>query len=121
MDILVATCKSRKFSRGHTCAQVFVTDNFFVYVVPVKNENEILWALKQFAKVTGSPGAIICDAARAQKFVAFRRLYNEVGTTLRVLEEDISWPNRAGIHIGIIKKATRKYTEALDYPLAFWN
>ena len=37
MDTLFATSKAGKSSRGNTCAQLFVTDKGFVYLVPMKS------------------------------------------------------------------------------------
>ena len=40
MDMLFATSKAKKSLHGHTCAQLFVTDKGFVYIVPMKSENQ---------------------------------------------------------------------------------
>ena len=66
MDTLFATSKSKKSSRGNNCAQLFVTDKGFVYIVPMTKESDVLQAVKQLVKVIGATDAIICDAARAQ-------------------------------------------------------
>ena len=46
MDTLFATSKGGKSSRGNTCAQLFVTDKGFVYLVPMKLEIQVLHAIK---------------------------------------------------------------------------
>ena len=66
MDTFFATKKAKKSSRGHTCCQLFVTDKGFVCVAPMKSKSEVLQAVKQFAKETGAPEAIILDAAGEQ-------------------------------------------------------
>ncbi len=43
MDTLFATSKAGKSSRGNTCAQLFVSDKDFVYVVPLKKEGQGLF------------------------------------------------------------------------------
>ena len=121
MDTLFATSKSKKSSRGHTCVQLFVTDKGFVYVVPMTTESEVLQAVKQFAKAIGVPDAIICDASGAQTSKAVRKFCSDIGTTLRVLEENTPWANKAELYIGIIKEATRKDMKESDSPLAFWD
>ena len=121
MDTLFATSKSKKSSRGHTCVQLFVTDMGFIYVVPMTTESEVLQAVKQFAKAIGAPDAIICDASRAQTSKAVRKFCTDIGTTLRVLEENTPWANKAELYIGIIKEATRKDMKESDCPLAFWD
>ena len=46
MDTLFATSKADKSSQGNTCAQLFVTDKGFVYIVPMAKESEVLQAVK---------------------------------------------------------------------------
>jgi hypothetical protein len=95
MDTFFATKKAGKSSRGHTCCQLFVTDKGFVYVVPMKSKGEALQAVKQFAKEIGAPEALICDMSGEQTSHALKRFCNEIGTTLRVLEEGTPWANKA--------------------------
>lgn len=121
MDTFFATKKAKKSSRGHTCCQIFVTDKGFVYVIPMRNRKEVLQAVKQFAKEIGAPDAIICDAAREQKSLELRKFCNEIGTTLRVLEENTPWANKAELYIGLLKEAVRKDMRESNSPLAFWD
>ena len=121
MDTFYATKKAGKSTRGNTCCQLFVTDKGFVYVVPMKKESEILHAIKQFAKAIGAPETIIADAAKAQKSEAVRKFCNEIGTTLRILEEGTPWANKAELYIGLIKEAVRKDMKSSNCPLAFWD
>jgi hypothetical protein len=121
MDTFFATKKAGKSSRGHTCCQLFVTDKGFVYVVPMKSKAEVLQAVKQFAKEIGAPEAIICDMAGEQTSHALKRFCQEIGTTLRVLEEGTPWANKAELYIGLIKEAVRKDMKESDSPLAFWD
>jgi hypothetical protein len=58
MDTFFATKKASKSTRNHTCCQLFVTDNGFVYVVPLKSKVNVLDAVKQFAKEIGVPDAL---------------------------------------------------------------
>ena len=121
MDTLYATKDAGKSSRGNKCAQLFVTDKGFVYIVPMKSESQVLHAVKQFAKCVGAPDAIIHDASKAQKKNAVKQFCNDIGTTLRVLEENTPWANKAELYIGIIKEAVRKDMKESNCPLAFWD
>jgi hypothetical protein len=121
MDTFYSTKKAGKSSRGNACCQLFVTDKGFVYVVPMKKESEVLQAVKQFAKEIGAPEALICDAAKAQTSAAMRTFCNEIGTTLRALEEGTPWSNKAELYIGLIKEAVRKDMKASGCPIAFWD
>ncbi len=121
MDTFFATRKSGKSSRGHTCCQLFVADKGFVYVVPMKSKAEESQAAKQFAKEIGAPDAITCDVAGKQTSHSLKKFCNEIGATLKVLEEGTPWSNKAELHIGLIKEAVRKDMKISDCPLAFWD
>jgi hypothetical protein len=121
LDTFFATSKAGKSSRGHTCCQLFVTDKGFVYVVPMKSKSEVLHAVKQFAKEVGAPEALICDAAREQRSHELRKFCQEIRTTLRVLEENTPWANKAELYIGLIKASVSKDMKESDCPLVFWD
>ena len=59
--------KKAKSLRGNTCAQIFVLDNGFVAVYPMRLQSEYLLALKQFAKDVGVPKVLVCDLARCRR------------------------------------------------------
>ena len=46
---------------------------------------------------------------------------NKIGTTLKVLEKNTPWSNKAEIYIGIIKEAVRKEMKEANSPLDFWD
>ncbi len=78
--------------------------------------------MKQFAKEIGAPEALICDAAKAQTSAAMQTFCNEIGTTLRALEEGTPWSNKAELHIWLIKEAVRKKDmKASGCPIALWD
>ena len=121
MDTFFATSKGGKSSRGHTCCQLFVTDKGYVHVIPMRARTEVLQAVKEFAKEIGAPDTIICDAAREQKSQGLRKFLNDIGTTLKVLEHDTPWANKAELYIGLIKEAVCKDMRDSNSPLAFWD
>ena len=121
MDTFFATKKAGKSTRGHTCCQLFVTDKGFVYVVPMRTKGDVLQAVKQFAKEIGAPDAIISDSSGEQRSFALRKFCNEIGTTLRALEQGTPWANRAELYIGLMKEATRKDMKDADCPVVFWD
>jgi hypothetical protein len=87
----------------------------------MKSRTEVMQAVKQFAKEIGAPEAIICDTTREQKSADLRKFLNEIGTTLRILEEGTPWANKAELYIGLLKKAVRKDMKSSNCPLAFWD
>ena len=121
MDTFFATNKAGKSSRGNTCVQLFVTDKGLVYVVPMKSKSEVLQAVKQYAKEIEAPDAIICDTAGEQTSRDLKRFCQEIGTTMRVLDEGTPWANKAELCIGLIKEATRKDMKSSACQLAFWD
>jgi hypothetical protein len=121
MDTFFATKKAGKSSRGHTCCQLFATDKGFVHVVPMKSKSEVLQAVKQFAKEVGAPEPIICNMAGKQTSQDLRKFCNEIGTTMRVLEEGTPWANKAELYIGLIKEAVRKDMKDSNCPPVFWD
>ena len=62
-DTLFVT-KRAKSTRGNTCMQLFVSDEGFVFVVPMKSKGEFPSALKCFAKEIGVPTTLILDPSR---------------------------------------------------------
>ena len=100
--VFFATKKSGKSSQGHTCCQIFTTDKGFLYIVPMKYEYEVLQAMKEFEKDTGSHDSIICDAASNKKSKSLWKFLGEIGPALWVLEEQTSCANKADIYIELI-------------------
>jgi hypothetical protein len=94
MDTLFAT-KMAKSMRGHTCAQIFVSDKDFVALYPMKKESEYFLALKEFAKDVGAPGVLVCDWAKTQKKQEVRDFCTQISTTLQILKAETQWENRA--------------------------
>ena len=120
-DTFFATSKGGKSSRGNTCVQLFVTDKGYVCLIPMKKEADAHKAYRQFFKRIGVPDAIISDGAKAQVQGETKTLCNNVGTTIRQLERDTPWSNRAELYVGLIKRAIKKEMKAMDSPLALWD
>jgi hypothetical protein len=78
-------------------------------------------ALKQFAKDVGAPDIHICDPHPTQKQRKVKEFCTQIGTTLKVLEAQTQWANRAELYIGLIKEATRKDMRASGLPLVLWD
>jgi hypothetical protein len=121
MDTFFATKKGGKSSRGNTCCQLFVTDKGFLYVVPMRRKSDVLAAVKQFAKEIGAPDAFVADRAGEQMSFDLKQFCNDIGTTLRALEEGTPWANKAELYIGLMKEAVRKDMREADSPMAFWD
>ena len=121
MDTFFPTKKGGQSSRGHTCCQLFVTDKGFIYVVPMKKKSEVLLAIKQFAKEIGAPDSFVADMSGEQMSSEVKKFCNDIGTTLRALEEGTPWSNKAELYIGLIKEAVRKDMCETNSPLCLWD
>ena len=53
--------KSATSSRGHTCAQIFVSDKSFVAIYLMKSKSEFNDALQMFCKEVGVPATLVID------------------------------------------------------------
>ena len=121
IDTLFATKKGGKSSRGNSCCQLFVTDKGFLHAVPMKQKSEVYMAVKMFAKEIGAPNVIICDMAKEQTSAELKGFLNDIGTTLRALEEGTPWTNKAELYIKLMKEAIRKDMRESHSPLPFWD
>ena len=119
-DTFFVTGKAKSL-RGNTCMQIFVSDLGFVYVVPMRSKGEFPLALKEFAKEVGVPEALIVDPSGEQSSKEVRRFCQQIGTTLRILEEHTQWANRAELYIGLIKEAVRKDMLESNSPIVLWD
>ena len=99
---------------------VIVTDKGFIYVVPMKRKSEVLLATKQFAKEIGAPDYFVAHMSGEQMSSELKKFCNDIGTTLRALEEGTPWSNKAELYIGLIKEAVRKDMHESNSPLWFW-
>ena len=110
-----------KSTRGNICAQLFVSDKGYVAIYPMQHQRDYFLALKQFAKDVGAPDVLVCDPHPTQKQRKVKEFCTQIGTTLKVLEAQTQWANRAELYIGLIKEATRKDMRASGSALVLWD
>ncbi len=65
MDIIFVTSAAKSL-QGNICAQIFFSDRGFVAFYPMKKQQEVHLAVKQFAKEVGAPEVLVCDPHLAQ-------------------------------------------------------
>ncbi len=94
-----------------------VSDRDFVAFYPMKKQQEVHLAVKQFAKEVGAPEVLVCDPHPAQIKQEVRKFYTQIGTMLKVLEAKTQWANRAKLNIGFMKEVTRKDMHSSGSPL----
>lgn len=108
-------------TRGNKYAQVFVSDKGFVKVYPMTSQAEFNEALHCFCKEIGVPATLVMDGHMAQKNKATKKFCNQVGTSLRILEENTPWANRAELYIGLLKEAVRRDLRVSNAPMRLWD
>ena len=101
--------------------QIFVSDKGFVYVILMKTKGEFPEALKFFCKVIWVPVALIMDPSGEQSSKAVKKFCNEIGNTLRWLEETTQWDKLADKYIGLTKESVRKDMRYSDSPMVLWD
>ena len=121
MDTFFSTKKGGKSSRCNLCCQLFVTDKGLLYVVPLKRKSEVMSVVKQFTKEIGAPDAIVFDMSMEQTSPEIKTFLNDIGLTLRVLEEGTPWANKSEQYIGLLKELVRKDRRESNSPLPFWD
>ena len=87
----------------------------------MKKKSEVLLAIKQFAKEIGAPDSFVADISGEQMSSEVKKFCNDIGTTLRALEEGTPWSNKAELYIGLIKEAVRKDMLETNSPLCLWD
>ena len=95
---------THKYVRQSKCCQVFVSDKGFVAVYPMQSQKEFQTALHWFCKQVGVPGSLVVDGHLSQASPTVRRLCDQVGTTLRVLETGTPRENRANFTLDCLRK-----------------
>ena len=77
---------------------------------PVKAEHEFISTLQAFTEDVEVPAVLVCDGSKTKTKKEVKDFPNKIGTTLRVLENETQWADRAELYIGLIKESTRKDT-----------
>ena len=106
-----------KSTKGKLHLQCFVSDKDFVAVYGMEKRSDSKDALRMFCKEVSDHIILVVDPSGEQTSKDVRRFCNQVGTTLRVLEESTQWANRAELYIGLFKQAIRRDLSRSDYPM----
>ena len=73
----------------------------------MKAEREFISTVQAFAKDVGVSAVLACDSAKTQTKKEVEDFANKIGITLRFLENETQWADRAELYIGLIKESTR--------------
>ena len=74
-----------------------------------------------FAKEIGAPTSIIADMSGEQMSHYVWKFCDDIGTTLRALEEGTPWSNKAELYIGLLKETDRKDMRETNSPMILWD
>ena len=64
-------------------------------------------------------GGIPCTGKK--KLRDLKKFCNQIGTTLRILEQNTQWANQAEKYVGLLKEAVRKDMHEANLPLVLWD
>jgi len=106
--------------RGYKMAQLFVSDFNFLHVQNMKRRAELPFALKSMFKGVGVPAGIVADGAREQVQGESLRLCQQAGCTVKELEKDTPWSNRAELFIGLGKNGMLRAMKKAASPMKLW-
>ena len=99
---------------------IFVSEKGSVKVYSMSKVSKYPQALKQFAKDVGAPEVLIAHPHPVHKSKYVKEFCNQIGTTLKILEESTQWASRDELYIGLMKEATRKDMRAQHLSLVLW-
>ena len=116
-DTMFTTSKS---IRGHTCAQIFVTDHDFTRIVPMKSKGHAYLALQEFVQDVGIPKHIHTDDAKELIEGKWKALVNEYGIKQTMTEPYSPWQNRAESAIRELKKGVVRLLHRTKCPKRLW-
>ena len=119
-DTFFATTALGPSVRKYKMVQLFVTDFGFIDCQRMKTKSEVPLAFKQFFKKWGAPDVMVMDSAPEQISGESRRLLQQCNVTIKPLERDTPWANRAELHIGIIKNRVREQLRKTHCPMVLW-
>ncbi len=120
-DTFFAKGDAKSCPRGNTCMQIFVSDKGFVSVYPMRKKSQFKDCLHLFCKEIGVPNTLVMDKSGEQMSNSVKHFSQQVGLTLRVLEESTQWANRAELYIGLLTEAIRKDLRTSNCPLVLWD
>ena len=87
----------------------------------MKSKGLATQALNHFAKEIGAREVFVLDSSGERTSQEVKHFCNNIGTSLRVLEEGTLWLNRAELYIGLIKEVVSKDMREADSSLLFWD
>ncbi len=117
----VFVMSAAKSSQGNICTQLFVSDRGFIAFYPMKWQQEVHLAVKQFANEVGAPEVHVCDPHPSQIKQEVREFCTQIEMILKVLKAETQRANRAKLYIGFMKEATRKDMHSSGSPLVLWD
>ena len=80
-------------------------------------ENDLHWFYKEF----GASADLIIDGSSYQQNPSFKRLCDQVGIVLGILEHSTTWSTRAELCIGLLKEEVRNDTRESNYLMVLWD
>jgi hypothetical protein len=109
-----------KLSRGFTCGQLFVTDQDYADVFPMRSKSEAPYKLDMVCKTHGLPQMLITDNSPEETNGEWNKVSKQYLLSQQTTEPHSGWQNRAEIEIRKLKKQYCRIMHCNRCPEAFW-
>lgn len=116
-DTLFSQTKS---ARSFECAQLFVTNQDFAEVYPMRSKSEAPYKLDEFCKSYGLPKVLVTDNAPEETAGKWEKVAKQYLLSQQTTEPHSGWQNRAELEIRELKKHFRRIMHRSRCPEAFW-
>jgi len=116
-DTAFGPCKS---TRGFECAQVFVTDQHYTKIYPMKSKSEAFTALNSFCHNVGIPNPLVTDNAGEETFGDWEEVRKKFLMEQRYTEPHSPWQNKAELEIWELRKHYRRIMHKKRVPEVLW-
>jgi hypothetical protein len=117
-DTLFSLAKS---ARGFECGQLFVTDQEFAEVYPMRSKSEAPYKLDAFSRTYGLPKVLITDLAPEETKGEWEKVVNKYLLTQHTTEAQSGWQNQAEIEVQELKNHHQRVMYKSKFPEAFWG
>ena len=108
-------------SQGNTCAQIFINDVRYIYVVPLAGKADAPVALQLFFDTVGLPEQVINDNSWEQTSRRWKEILREFGVQGRQIHPYSQWKNYAENGVKALKFRSLRIIEEKNVPIKLWD
>jgi hypothetical protein len=122
VDLFTDTMFSKvKSVRGNTCAEVYVADNGWIRVFPMKEKKAVPETLDFLFQRHGVPRSITVDDAPEQMGGDFKKKCLKAGVHHKAIEPYSPWLNKAESGVRELKRLYTRLMQRKNAPRRLWD